>query len=319
MTSPRLRVALWTAFFAMTLAPAADAGVWDRLLRGAAKTADDVPLSAADDVAARLAKNDDLRDAALRRLGHTADDAADLRRLRGLLNGADPALVRSLDDLAPAERQAAMVLAEGGASLTRTVPDVGLRGGLLRRGGADLAAGLGVAGDDAARAAVKLDAGLRGGTVVVPSGVRAVTLEDFGTFLTGGPNRWKFWDEAVRPHWKQWAAGGAMAALLAAPDEWVDELGNLTEEGARRLIQYVGEPIAGAIRGVAGGTQDVADDITEAVGDAVSEGAAGATAAFGLILAACVGALVLLLVAVGPVRRFLVRLLRSSSNDRRST
>ena len=232
MIRSRPAVALWTAFFALTLAPAADAGVWDRLLRGAAKTADDVPLSAADDVAARLAKNDDLRDAALRRLGRTADDAADLRRLRGLLDGADPALVRSLDDLAPAERQAAIVLAEGGASLTRTVPDVGLRGGLLRRGGADLAAGLGVAGDDAARAAVKLDAGLRGGTVVVPSGVRAVTLEDFGTFLTGGPNRWKFWDEAVRPHWKQWAAGGAMAALLAAPDAWGRRTGE--PHGGRR-------------------------------------------------------------------------------------
>ena len=238
---------------------------WQAVLRKAAKVADDVPLNKTDDVAKRLAKSDVVRESLEKQLRQSGelvgsiDDAARTaavaRRLKQSAGGFDPALVKQLDELVGAEKSAALILVEGGQRVSTAVPDIVRRGQFLQRGGAETVAAIGLFGDDAATAALKLVAALQAGKLVSPKGLRPATVADLGKLLIeGGDGSWKFVSRKILPHWDKWLVGGALAAFLIDPKGFVNATGDLTEAGARRVTELAGEALSRAITGVAQGS-----------------------------------------------------------------
>jgi len=281
-------------------------GVMDDLVRGTARVANDTPVRKVDDLVAELSKSRAAREAIdteLRKAGRlagtgdivrgTARSDEVLRLLRSATSELDPNVIRRIEQLDDASRDVALVLAKGGEELTRTLPDLATRGRLLREGGAETVAAVGMFGPDAARAALRLDEAIRGGSVIVKDGTRAVTLADFGSVMTRSGNAsWQFWKEFVQPHWKIWAASGALAAYLANPEYFQDAAGQLTEAGFKHLIDFAGEVAAAAIRGVGQGSGNATEKITNAVRDTFFNEVKGAYAVVGtLVFFGCVSLL----------------------------
>lgn len=256
-------------------------GVVDDLVRGTARVADEIPAKKVDDLVTELSKSRAAReaiDAELRKAGRVVEGGTVARGaarsdevlhlLRSATNELDPSVLRRIEGLDEASREAAFILAKGGDELARTVPDLATRARLLREGGAETVAAAGLFGPDAARAALRLDEAIRGGSVIVKDGSRAVSVADFGKALTRfGDASWSFWKQYVQPHWKVWAASGALAAYLANPEYFQDAAGRLTEAGFKHLTEFAGEVAAAAIRGVGEGSGSA----TETVGVAVWE------------------------------------------------
>lgn len=248
---------------------------WKSLIQGTVKVADDVPVHQADDVAQRLTRSKGITrkiDADLSKSGQLTDKMDDAARatvrkaaMFQALEKAipdNPALLKEIRTLDNASQETAVVLAKGGQSIVRAMPDIAGRGQLLKRGGADVVAAVGLHGDDAARAAMRLDAAIQGGSLIVPAGKRAVTLEDFGRIMTEtGESGWRFWQTYVQPHWKLWLGSGALALYLADPEQFQDTAGQLSEAGFRHLGLLMGEVSAGSIRGISQGTAQVVEKV----------------------------------------------------------
>ncbi len=224
------------------------------LIRKVGRVADDVPLNKLDDVAEELAKSKAGRDV-LKKAGVRVDDALERSRglsrlLRETIGEADPALLKQLDKLDEPAREVALVLARGARRVDEAIPDVALRGQFLREGGAETVAALG-RHPDLVDDALQFDVALRAGRLPSPAGMRAATLEDFGHFLrAGGDRAHRFWTSSVRPHWKLWLGGSALTAVLLAPDEYLDEIGNITEAGLEKIGNFGGSLLANALKGV---------------------------------------------------------------------
>jgi len=249
---------------------------WQAVLRKAVKVADDVPLNKTDDVAKRLAKSDVVRESLEKQLRQSGelvgsiDDvartAAIARRLKQSASGFDPSFVKQLDELVGAEKSAALILIEGGQRVSTAVPDIVRRGQFLQRGGAETVAAIGLFGDDAATAALKLDAAIQAGKLISPKGLRPATVADLGKLLVeGGEGSWKFVSTKILPHWDKWLVGGALAAFLIDPEGFINVTGDLTEAGACRLTELVGEGLSRAITGVAQGSGDATQKIGGAI------------------------------------------------------
>ena len=281
-------------------------GVMDDLVRGTARVADDIPVKRIDDLVAELSKSRAAREAIdteLRKAGRltgtgdivrgTARSDEVLRLLRSATSELDPNVMRRIEQLDDASRDVALVLARGGEEFTRTLPDLATRGRLLREGGAETVAAVGMFGPDAARAALRLDEAIRGGSVILKDGTRAVTLADFGSAMSrSGDASWRFWKEYIQPHWKIWAASGALAAYLANPEYFQDAAGKLTEAGFKHLTEFAGEVAAAAIRGVGQGSGNAAEKVTSAAQDTFFSGDKGVYAVVGtLIFLGCVSLL----------------------------
>ena len=270
-------------------------GALDDLVRGAAKVADDIPVKKMDDLVADLAKSRGARDAVdmeLRKAGQLAGNAdvvrgvarseEVLRLLRSATSGLDPNVMRRVEQLDDASRDVALVLVRGGDELTKTLPDIATRGRLLREGGAETVAAVGMFGSDAARAALRLDEAIRSGTIVVKEGSRAVAVADFGRVMTRyGDASWTFWKDYIRPHWKVWAASGALAAYLANPEYFQDAAGRLTEGGFKHLTDFAGGVAAAAIRGVGQGSGHAAEKVADAARETFLNGMKGVYAVIG--------------------------------------
>jgi len=262
----------------------AHAGPLGAMVRRVARVADDAPIGQVDDVAARLTRSGLSREAIeaeLRRRGLLTDRAdvvtraaarsAEVARvLRPATGGLDPGMVRGLDELDGAARESAAVLVRGGERLGEAVPDLAARGRLLRSGGAETVAAVGLYGDEAVDATLRLDSALRAGAVARPAGLRAITLNDFGRVMVDrGQAAHLFWGRYVTPHWKAWLASGALAAYLVAPETFMDTVGDLTEAGSRQLTALAGPIAAAAIRGATEGAQETIDQIGGAARDAL--------------------------------------------------
>lgn len=248
---------------------------WKALIQGTTKVADDVPVHQADEVAQRLTRSKgitrklDADLSATKPFTDKMDDAtrATVRKaamLQALEKAIpdNPALLKEIRMLDNPSQEVAIVLAKGGQSIARTMPDIAGRGQLLKRGGADVVAAVGLHGDDAARAAMRLDAAIQGGSLIVPAGKRAVTLEDFGRVMTKtGESGWQFWQKYVQPHWKLWLGSGALALYLTDPEQFQDAAGQLSEAGFRHLGLLMGEVSAGAIRGISQGAVQVVEKV----------------------------------------------------------
>lgn len=279
------------------------AGVVDDLVRGAARVTDSIQLKNVDELIAELSKSRAARetvDAELRKAGRlveggqvvrgaTRSDEL-LRLLRSSARELDPNILRRLESLDEPSLQTAFLLAKGGDELAKTVPDLTARARLLREGGAETVAAVGMFGPEAARAALRLDEAIRGGSLVVRDGARAVTVADFGkVMIRFGEASWSFWKKYIQPHWKTWLITGALAAYLVNPELFQDALGNLTEQGFKKLTEFAGEVAAAAIRGVGEGSGSAVEKVSGAMWQTYLQGPKGVYAILGTIaLVVCV-------------------------------
>jgi hypothetical protein len=216
-----------------------------RLLKRTAGVGDDIPLKSTDDVLARLKKLPTFR---------PSDEA---------LKTAGQAALRNPEDL-----RAAAIMVDGAKRLDDAVPDLALRGNLIRRGGNDAiqAAGMRVgAADDL----LYLDRYLARPNLDLTTISRRPTMADFAA-VVANDGRWKFWQTYVAPNKKVWAGGAALAAYLVAPEMWHDAAGNLTEKGLALAGDLGGELLAGVLRGVKDGGEKLGEKIADEIPPLVS-------------------------------------------------
>lgn len=298
-----------TAVAILLAMPEVQAASLARVVRKAAGVADDIPVRRLDEVvqdAATSRAGRKLLDNLDRgkRLDNLAQESAVLRRAwKEVLGAADTRLLREVDSLPPASQRAALVVAHGGQRLKAAVPDVAVRSRLVREGGAETLAALGRF-EDLADDALAFDVALKGGKLPSPPGARALTLNDFGTFFhTSGDRAHRFWTQYVRPHWKLWLGSAALAAVLLAPEEYLDEMGRLTQQGLEKLGRFagkrLGDVLAGLLAGAGAGTQEVLTGTTRTLTRTFFTSVSGVVSA--CVLA--VGALLLL----SPTRRWIFR------------
>lgn len=307
----RLKVILALSVTAIWLAPhSAAAGVWDRLIRAGTRVADDVPIRQADDFAQNMARSKSVREAlakeiraGLRRTGQADDAAAYARQVSRLLReeagGLDPTLVRQLDALDTPAQEIAVILQRGSRRLSTALPDLAQRARLVRDGGPETVAALGMFGDELVDSTLRLDTAIRAGKVISPTGMRAATMADFGQlFVRHGPAAERFWTRYVASHWKAWLAGGALGWYLLDPDGFMNTAGELSEEGFKRLTQATGDATAIAIRGIGSGAGEAVRKTGEALRETYFSNWNG--------LAALAGTLLLLAVTLRGTRYYLL-------------
>ncbi|MGQ9607348.1 MAG: hypothetical protein ACUVTW_14205 [Thermogutta sp.] len=239
-----------------SLAPAPAFADLGRFVRAFARVGDDVPLGRIDDVATSSGMRRAARELMEESGTHIDDAAARNKAVRKafdeVLSGIDSQplrqqLTKDLARLDPVRQEAALLLARGSKHLADVVPDVALRSRLVREGGGEVLAAIGRF-DDLADDAVRFDLAVSKGAVRSPAGIRKLGTDDFGRFfLEQGKRGHRFWTVYVRPHWKLWLAGTALAAVMIAPDEFLDAAGNITEHGIKRVGELGGEVLAHAL------------------------------------------------------------------------
>lgn len=264
------------------------------IIRYTAKVPREVPLKNTDQLSELVKNSPLLREAAERELkaaGKLSPGADDLARSNALreslarMLGENPTLLRQIDRLGEADRASAFVIARGSQDLTEVVGDMAIRARLIQAGGPDLVAAIGLYGLDMAKMSLALDTAIRAGKVMSPTsaqwdnvaqiagkapnrGMSNFRLEDFtALMIKGGEKTKRFFVGYIRPHWKLWATGSAIAAYSLNPEFFQDQAGRLTEAGFRNLVVLMGEIAASSIRGTDEGMQQ----FTEQTGEALSE------------------------------------------------
>lgn len=233
------------------------------IIKGTARIEHDIPMNV-NDLTRRLARSKSIEQSIeteieqtgklSRRMTNAERAAAHTIAVARILERAaahNPGLAQELKSLDPAMREVAAVMAKGGERLATAVPDIAARGQLLRRGGGELVAAVGLHGEEAARDATRLDAAIQGSVLVIPRGARLVTLADFGRAMTArGGTSWKFHKRYIAPNWNRWLTSGALALFLANPEQFQNEEGRLTKHGFDEIARLAGKRTAAAIRGV---------------------------------------------------------------------
>lgn len=253
------------------------------LVRGAAKVGPEVPIKKVDDLIADISKfrgPKESVDAELKKTGKLFDGtsevgkAARANEVMGLLRNAttklDPSLIKKIEQLEPSSREMALVLARGGEEISKSVPDLLARGQLLRNGGAETVAAVGIFGSEAAKTALRLDEAIKGGTLVLRPGSRAVTVADYGFILTREGNAsWSFWNKYIQPNWKLWAGTGALAAYLVNPEYFQDKIGDITEGGITIITDIMGAAGKGFIDGLGKGADKAGAAVVGAIKESI--------------------------------------------------
>ena len=231
---------------------------------------------------------------AARQATRSAEVLAQLKR--GL--STNPSLLKQVDQLDEAGRQTALVLVKGGERLSAAVPDIAIRGKLVRSGGADLAANAGLYGDDFVANALRVQTALDAGALVAPAGKRAVTLADFTeTISKMGKGGLDFFNNTIKPNWKVWAGSGLAAWWILDPEGFQNTAGELTHEGARLIAELAGEITASAVSGTVEGSGKAVADIGARTWSAFRE--QGFAGVVGVLLVLALGSL-----AFGRVRYY---------------
>ena len=252
-----------------------------RLLRQGARVADDIPIRRLDDVlqdarTARMGREVLEKHFPARHLDDVLERSRTLSRAFRELAGVDWG--RHADDivrLTPEAQEAALILSRGARTLGDSVPDIALRSRLLRHAGPETLVALGRY-EDLADDLVRFDAALRAGRLPSPPGYRVLTLADFGSFFHSlGQRAHHFWTKYVRPHWGLWLGGAALAAVLLAPEEFLDAVGDLTAQGLEKVARFGGEALGKALAGIASGvvegTGEAVKTVVEATGKSFSQ------------------------------------------------
>jgi hypothetical protein len=283
-----------------------------RLFQRAANVADNVPIRRLDEVMEETAQSRAGREvleklSGIKRLDDPLEHSRAIRKVfQEAIGRSDGAILKQVDALPRASQEAAVVLAHGGRRLKEVVPDLALRGRLIREGGAEILSALGRV-DDLGEDLVRFDTALKAGNLPSPPGMRPITLQDFGRFFhTQGERASHFWNKYVRPYWKLWVGTAALAAVLLAPEEYIDKVGDLTEEGLKKIGRLGGEILAGALAGAVKGAGEAVKNTVEKTGQAVVEtfftSPAGIVAAVLIVLG--------VMLCVPPMRRILSKVVR---------
>ena len=194
-----------------------------------------------------------------------------------------PQLRDQIIRLNPYQLPQIVVLGKGTQRLANGVGDSVTTSRFLREGGADLAAAAGLYGDEIVDYAIRIDALLRSGKLVTPPGYRNPNLQDFGKLIVdGGEAGWKFYTGYVRPNWREWAAGGALAVYLVNPELFFDGVGKISEKGLTLVTQLGGAALAGALQGIGKGSEDGAKAVKFAISDYFLNGWTSVPAYIGL-------------------------------------
>jgi hypothetical protein len=146
----------------------------------------------------------------------------------------DPQVLRTFEQLAPAEKRLVVELGETAQILARRYP--ASAEAMVRRLGPEGLSAVRVFGDDVAE-------------VLVKEGP-----ESLGVLRKAGRGGWSFFTKTVLPNKKKLAAAGVLAVFLANPEKFVDYAGQATEfavrEFARAGIQLASAAGFGAARGL---------------------------------------------------------------------
>jgi hypothetical protein len=249
-------VAGLTVAMACPIAEAIDMG---RALRKIARVADDVPISKLDDVATETASSKFARELLLKE-GARIDDVADrTRALRTLIvksvDGLPPAVLKEVETLEGPAQEAIAVLARGSKQIGAVIPDVAERSRLIKEGGATTLLVVGRY-EDLAEDALTFATDARLGRLPTPSKGN-LSLSDFDDFFIKQGDRAKhFWDKSVKPNWKLWLGSAALATVLAAPDEYLDQAGDLLHGAAAKIARVGGKSLGAALDTVIVGGQE---------------------------------------------------------------
>lgn len=288
---PRNRVPLRLLFVALfsLLAPL-EAGVWDDVVRKVSKGSDSLPdrIPGADDIGIRLERHPGIGQVAAKELGDASklsDARAVSRLIDSYLVAPSPDLLKRIESLDPAQLRQVIILGKGAKRIADGVGDASTSARFVREGGADLAAAVGLHGDEVVDDAIRLDALLRSEGLKIPAGYRKPTLQDFGRMIVdGGEASWRFYTTYVRPNWKEWAVGGAIVVYLVNPELFYDAAGKLTEAGAEAITRTAGEGLAGILRGAGGGSEIAGEAISTTFKKHFLNGWASIPSYFGLLL-----------------------------------
>ena len=169
------------------------------------------------------------------------------RALRQSLKNADPTLLKQIDQLDIPAKQAAIALGRGADNVARTIPDISIRSRFIKDSGAEMLVTLGRY-DDLVEDAIRFDLAAKAG--VLKNGDAAVSPQLFSDFFNrNGDRAYQFWTKSVKPNWKLWTSGTVLLAVMAAPDEYLDAAGDLTEAGFEKLGKAGANILVGAIKG----------------------------------------------------------------------
>jgi len=177
-------------------------GQFEQVVRKSSGVGDSVPVRDFDRVFEGLVKKTRKRKApnpvSARRVGQEL----------GQLLKKEPAVLKKLKSLSIEEQTASLYLLRGGRHLKDSLPDLAIRGKLIRQGGAELIAAAGRYGDAVVNPAFRFQSMLEAGRLVVPAGIRAASLQDFVQALVRhGKASLAFYEKFIAPHWKTWVAG----------------------------------------------------------------------------------------------------------------
>lgn len=219
------------------------AGVFRTVIRKAAKVSDETPLKALDETAgpetrkmARELVEDGRkidRISYSRLLGKQVENALSVT--------ADPSLLRTVNTLDDAGKETVLLLCRGGNNVSQAIPDIARRANFLKTMDADTLCVLGRY-DNLAREAETMNLYLSTNKIAIPKGMRHVTMGDFGNFFRkNGEAGVEWWQKNVRPHWKAWAAGGALAAILILPESYTDYIIEKAADGSVKIVHAGGK------------------------------------------------------------------------------
>jgi len=264
----------------------------DDVVRGAAKIDKNIPLSNIDNLIGCLKKDPKLAQKAEKTLDTILDGSKSLSKDQKMLNlirhykiPIDDTTLATIKGLEKSNSEAIILLAKGADDLAKTFPDIAFRSQLIKNGGAETIASIGIYGDKAAKYALKLDEAISSGRVILQKDAKAITVANFGKVLTEkGDAAWNFWEKAIVPHWGKWLAAGGIGLYLTDPDYFHDAAGNITEAGFRQIAVLCGDIVAAGLRGALKGGGESVTKITDSFLKSFSENFYSTICALGIFI-----------------------------------
>ena len=230
-----------------------------RIVREVGEVSDDLPLRRIDEVTAGAKRSRLAEETIERKLGKvsldTADEARHLDRIwRELVRPGRDYILKEVKALPIPEQRLACALSIGAHQLKQSIPDIATRGTLMRNGGPETLLAI-ARYPDLAEDALRFDMAVKNRRLLSPASGRSIETADFGRFFEStGDRGYYFWNKYVRPNWKLWLGGSALAAVMLAPDEYLDEVGNFTERGLAKIARFGSKTLFDAVSGAARGT-----------------------------------------------------------------
>lgn len=231
----------------LTMSSPLEAKVLQKLIRQTSRVADDIPLRPMEETMSspgtRKMAQEFMEarklDAAIpysRQLIREIETTSD--------NLMDPTVLKTLNKMDDAGLEVVMLANHGAKNITTAVPDIARRAELLRKVDADTLCVIGRFDDLAEEANVFQKSLTNPELIRSPEGMRRVTLDDFGAFFKKfGQKGHDFWMNTVKPNWKWWAGGTALAAILLTPEEDLDKAIEAVGWAAGKVIDTAGKVV----------------------------------------------------------------------------